>query len=451
MPSPANRTAAGAIDRRHFVSLCGAGLLAPAAARAQNAPPANPDVVIIGAGAAGIAAAHVLRAAGIGYVHVEAASRAGGRAHTETESFGVPHDRGAHWVQNRGRNPYFHRAKSGPYRFYEAPETYRIFARDRAATEAETAALWSVWDEVDAAIGAAGRRGEDVAPASVAPGAGPWARTAWFGIGPWEMGKNMEDFSCVDWWNSADSIDWYCAEGYGRLVAEHARDLPVELDTPATRIRWGGEGVEVETPRGTIRARAAIVTVSTGVLSGGGIAFDPALPEEKEASFHAIAMGDYNHITLKFAADIFGLGADGYVLHQVDESDEAFGALTNASGTGLAYCDVGGRFARDLEKAGAAAAIDFVKGKLRALIGSEVDRQFQGAAVTAWTSDPLIRGCYASARPGGYAMRDVLRMPVAERIYFAGEACHSDLWATVGGADISGRDTARAVMRALAG
>jgi len=443
-----NRPKAG-LNRRRFVSLCGGAAAAAAAGCTQARRPTNPDVVVIGAGAAGIAAAHRLREAGVDYVHIEAAGRVGGRAHTETESFGVPHDRGAHWVQNERRNPYFARAEAGPYRFYKAPERYRIFADDRDASAAEIEAMWSVWDDVVGAIGAAGRRGADVAPAGVIPADPPWARTAWFGVGPWEMGKDMDAFSCVDWWNSADSVDWYAAEGFGALVADHARGLPIELNTPATRVRWGGPGVEVETPRGTIRARAAIITVSTGVLAAGGVAFDPPLAAEKQESFHAIEMGDYNHITLKFAEDVFALGEDGYVLHRVDASDEAFGALTNASGTGLAYCDVGGRFARDLEAAGEAAAVDFVLGKLRALIGRDVDRHFQGAAVTAWTADPLVRGCYASARPGGYPMRESLRAPVADRLFFAGEACHPDLWATVGGADSSGAQTASEVVRAL--
>lgn len=443
--------AAAQLGRREFVSLCGAGLMAPAASRAQGGFSSNPDVVIVGAGAAGIAAAHGLREAGIDYAHIESASRVGGRAHTETHSFGFPHDRGAHWVQNQTRNPYFNRAKASPHRFYKAPEVFDIYSADRPATESETEALWSIWDRVEGAIGKAGRRGRDIAPAAVAPLDGGWARTAHFGIGPWEMGKDMDDFSCTDWWNSADSIDWYCAAGYGTLVTDHARGLPVVLDTPATRIRWGGPGVEVETPRGTLRAKAVIITVSTGVLAAEGITFDPPLPEDKQASFHAIRMGDYNHITLRFSEDIFEMGEDGYVLHQVDDSDEAFGALTNASGTGLAYCDVGGRFARDLEKAGPAAAQDFVLGKLRGMIGSDVDRYLTGSAVTEWSSDPHVRGCYASAVPGGHPMRKVLRAPVADRIFFAGEACHPDLWATVGGADISGTRTAIAVTRAVSG
>ncbi|QYX55543.1 FAD-dependent oxidoreductase [Roseovarius sp. SCSIO 43702] len=446
-----SRHPAPVLHRRAFVSLCGAGVVLPSALGAQSARPSAPDVVIVGAGAAGIAAAHVLRDAGLSHVHLEASGRVGGRAFTESTTFGIPYDHGAHWVQNETANPYFNRARTGDYRFYEAPETYGIYTDDRPATEAEVARMWDAWDEVTGAMAQAGRAGRDVSPASVAPSDDPWHKTAWFGIGPWEMGKDMEDFSCLDWWNSADSTDWYCAEGYGRLVADHARGLPVELRTPATRILWGGNGVEVETPNGTIRARAVIVTVSTGVLARGGIAFDPPLPPEKEEAFDGISMGDYNHIALRFSEDVFGLGEDGYLLHRVPDGREGFGALTNASGTGLAYCDVGGSFARELEKAGQAAALDFVRTRLRDMIGADADRHLVGAAVTAWSSDPHYRGAYASARPGAILLREVLRAPVADRVFFAGEACHPSLWATVGGADLSGRETARAVIAQLAG
>ncbi len=435
-------------DRRQFIALTGVGAALPGVALGQSAT-TNPDVVIVGAGAAGIAAAHKLRERGVSFVHVEAASRVGGRAYTESTTFGVPYDHGAHWVQNQSRNPYFDRAKDSEYRFYRAPENYGIYGTDGPATPAEETEFWDTWGKVEKALGNAGKRGKDVAPASVVPKGDAWSDTAWFGIGAWEMGKDMEGFSTLDWWNSAGSVDWYCAEGYGTLVADHAANLTVSLDTPVSKIRWGGTGVEVETPSGTIKARAVILTVSTGVLAAEGITFDPPLPVEKQESFHGISMGFYNHIMLQFSEDIFGLGEDGYLLHKVDASKEAFGALTNASGQGLAYCDFGGSFARELELAGADAAVDFAVSKLRDLIGSDVDKYLQKTAVSEWGNDPLVRGCYASAAPGAYPMRAALRSSVADRIYFAGEACHEDLWATVGGADISGARVAEEVSRNL--
>ncbi len=428
------------ISRRSLLAGSAASLMLPRAGRA--ALDSNPDIVIVGAGAAGIAAAHTLADKGVRYVMIEAGSRIGGRAYTETETFGVPFDHGAHWVQSETRNPYFERAQQSPYRFYRAPDNYRVFDAQGEADSDALAVLWRTWENVEEAMGEAAEKGWDVAPSTVASDSGAWARTAWFGIGPWEMGKDMDEFSCLDWWNSADSIDWYCAAGYGRLVADHGAGLPVALDTAATRITWDGTGVTVETNRGTIRARAVILTVSTGVLASGDIVFDPALPVSMQEAIHGIPMGDYNHIALHFSEDIFGMGEDGYLLHQVDESMEAFGALTNASGSGLAYCDVGGSFARELEAAGEQASIDFVMEKLRAMLGSDVDRTFRKGAATAWRSDPLFRGCYASATFGAYPMRRVLREPIGDRIFLAGEACHPELWATVGGAALSGAEVA---------
>lgn len=449
MLSKAPSDAESKTNRRRFLALSSAAALAPAMLHAQNSAPSDPDVVIVGAGAAGIAAAHRLRALGISYVHVEAASRAGGRAYTESDTFGVPYDHGAHWVQNESANPYFDRAQASGHRFYRDPDNWAIYADDGLASGAEEAEMWANWEAVSGAMADAAEAGGDVAPAAIAPLSGDWSKTAWFGIGPWEMGKDMEDFSTLDWWNSAESNDWHCEAGYGALVAEHAAGLPISLETPVTKIRWGGQGVDVETTRGTIRARAVILTVSTGVLAAGDIAFDPPLPVEKQEAINAISMGHYNHITLQFSEDIFGKGADGYLLHRVGDDKQAFGALTNASGLGLAYCDVGGSFARELELAGEAAATDFVVGKLRSLIGGDVDKHLMKTAVSNWGENPLVRGCYASAAPGAYPMRAVLRKPEADRIFFAGEACHKDLWATVGGADLSGAAAADDIAKLL--
>ena len=435
------------MSRRRFLAAGASGALFPSLAKAQSSVPTNPDVVIVGAGAAGIAAAHVLAAAGVSYVHVEAASSVGGRALTETSTFGVPYDHGAHWIQSEQRNPYFGRAQAGSDRFYKAPEIYSFYDRDGPSDDAAETQFWAAVEQVETAIGTAGKRNQDVSAASVAPVDMPWGHTAWFYTGPWIMGKDMDRFSCTDWWNSAGSVDWYYAAGYGQLVQNHGAGLPVSLNTPVHKIRWGGNGVQVETSNGTLNAKAAILTVSTGVLAAESITFDPPLPVEKQDAFNGISMGYYNHIALRFSQDIFGMGADGYLFHKVDDSYEAFGALTNASGSGLAYCDTGGSFARDLEKAGEAAAIDFVKGTLRNLIGGDVDKYLIGAAASEWGNNPFVRGCYASAEPGAFALRDVLRAPVGDRLFFAGEACHRDLWATVGGADLSGTETATQVAR----
>lgn len=413
----------------------------------------KPDVVIVGAGAAGIAATHVLREAGVPFTMVEAGSRVGGRAWTDHRTFGVPFDTGAHWIMtpesSADGNPYYERALASGYRFYRAPEEYRVFTSKREANASEMSDLSLAYDDAEGSLGRAGERGRDEAGASVVDDNGPWQETAGFMIGPWSMAKDLDDFSCQDWWNSLNQDYRYCAAGYGTLVAEHARGIPVSLQTAVQRIHWGGSGVRVDTNRGTLRARAVIVTVSTGVLAAGGITFEPALSSDKEESFQKISMGYYNHIALQFDEDIFGMGEDGYLFHRVDASKEAIGTLTHASGTGIAYCDVGDSFARDLEREGDEASIDFAMERLRTTVGSDVDRYFVKAAATSWGMDPHFRGAYASAQPGAFPLRDVLRDRVGDRIFFAGEACDEWIWATVGGADQTGAETARSVLEAL--
>ena len=440
------------LSRRRFLAQS-AGLAAlPLSAGAGSSSEA--DVVVIGAGAAGLAATRALRERGVSAVTVEASGRIGGRAHTDTRTFGVPYDMGAHWLQLAGKNPFVRYAREHGFTVYPAPNEKTLYTGGTKASPREYDAYHRAYSRVIRAMSAAGRRSADVSPATVVPDVGKWHDLVHFVIGPWEMGKDFDAFSCEDWWNSDSGTDWFCKEGYGALLAHGARDLEVHLSTRATTIRWGGKGVSVETDRGILRARACIVTVSTGVLASRDIRFVPELPADKVESFHGISMGAYDHIALLFDENVLGTGADEYILYNADShgahSPALMGLLTNVSGTGLTLADVGGDFALALEAAGSEAAIDFAKSELKQIFGTRIDRHLVRAHFTRWGRNALTRGSYASAAPGAYALREVLREPVAERIWFAGEACSPGEWATVAGAHKSGRQTGRRVAVALA-
>ena len=281
------------------------------------------------------------------------------RTHRHDDIRRAPTDVGAHWLHYGSANPYRHYGQSKGFDIYPARDDYRIFTDGREADADEAAELWSTWDAMYEAIGRDGDNGLDVSAAeSVRDIEGAWKATAAFGIGPWGMGKDLSDFSVVDWWNSPDGWDWFCREGFGTLVAHYGDGIPVSLDTPASKVRWTVDGVAVDTPKGTIHARAAIVTVSNGVLAAGDIAFDPELPPHKLEAIERVPMGFYNHIALQFSEDVFGMGPDGYLLYRLDDK-EGFGTLTNAGGHGLAYCDVGGSWARALEEQPAEACVDY--------------------------------------------------------------------------------------------
>ena len=415
----------------------------------------QPDVVVVGAGAAGMAAARTLIEAGFDVTVIEADTRIGGRVHTDTSIFGIPYDVGAHWLHVGHLNPFVRYGQENGFDVYEAPGDEALYVGNREATDEGYAAYEKALSAAYRAISRAGREGRDVSAASVVPDGGEWSDLVQMVIGPWSMGKDFDDFSTADWWSGEDGADWYCREGYGTLWAHSARGIPVELSTRATEIDWGGQGVRVHTERGVLAARACIVTVSTGVLASGGLRFKPALSTVKQESFHGISMGLYNHIAFQFRGNFFGTGEDGYLVYKLPASGggspKGFGMLTNIGGTNLSFGDVGGGLAWSLEDEGADGALSFGLEELRKIFGSDVDTEFVKGHVTTWGRNSFTLGSYASAEPGAYRLRAELRAPVGERVWFAGEACSPDLWAMVAGAHTSGIQAAKDVARTLSG
>ena len=311
-------------------------------------------------------------------------------------------------------------------------------------------AFWKTYDELEEAIARAGRGNLDVSAEQAARNVtGRWKDTAEFVIGPWSMGKDLDSFSALDWWNSADGVDYFCNRGYGALVAHYGRDLKVSLNTEVNRIDWSEGLVKVDASNGTVEAKTVIVTVSTGVLASGLIKFAPRLPADTRQAFASVSMGYYDHIAIKFSKDVFGVGENGYLLHEIGNDGAGFGTLANADGNGLAYCDVGGSWAEQLLGESVEYKVDYALNQLKSMLGNGIVRHFEKATATAWGLERTTMGSYASAEPGAYHLRRRLRQPIAEKVFFAGEACHRTMWATVGGAHLSGVEAARSVLHAI--
>lgn len=414
---------------------------------------ASTDVVVIGAGAAGLAAARDLAARGLGVTLIEASGRIGGRAQTDTDIFGVPYDVGAHWLHSEEENPFAAYGRANGFDIYRASQEEELYIGNRAASGAEWDSYEKAMRKARRAMEKAGRKRQDVSPASVVPNLGDWAATVDMMNGAYEIAKDLSDFSCADWYTGGDGTDYYCREGFGALLAHSGRAVPVSLNTTAKVVRWGGAGVEVETDQGTITARAVVVTVSMGVLASGAIRFDPALPARHAEIFQGLTMGHYNHVALRFDRNFMGVGTDGYLTMKVeadaDGVPQGFGGLVDAGGTGITYCDLGGTLARQMSEAGPKAATAFVMEKLKSIFGSKVEKHMIAHHHYDWTADPLTRGAYAAAAPGYAWTRSALREALAERLWFAGEAVAEGHWATVAGAHKSGQRVAGEVTRTL--
>ena len=193
----------------------------------------------------------------------------------------------------------------------------------------------------------------------------------------------------------------------------------------------------MRTTGGDIRASRVLVTVSTGVLNAGDISFSPALPLWKQDAIDALPLGNHNRICLIFDRDVFGdYGQDTATYFDDDDPPMSFGI--RPFGQNYAVAVTGGRFADWLETAGRQASIDYARERLVHMFGNDAGRYIAKTLVTAWRGDPWVRGAYSAARPGTHNARHMLAEPVAEKLYFAGEATSENFMDTAHGAYISG-------------
>ncbi|MEX2648981.1 MAG: NAD(P)/FAD-dependent oxidoreductase [Alphaproteobacteria bacterium] len=396
------------------------------------------DVVIVGAGAAGLGAAKRAGERGLGFVVLEAGHRIGGRAYAEEIAPGVPFDLGCHWLHSASINPFTKIADQLGFA-YENDFAWerKLHVDGRWAAAEESTERERFFDAAFEAIHAAGAAGRDVSFADATERDSRW--TPFFDyVASLMASVDSDQISVLDSVNYNDTEEnWPVRDGYGALVARWAADVPVALNAPVERIAWGGRHVEATTSKGTVRARAAIVTVSTGVLANGSIRFDPALPEWKRGAYEALPLGVHNRIGIALDRDPFGPDVARGLIH-ADAGHEPMHIQIRPFGLPYVVGVTGGRFGAWLERAGVGAAVDHLVGRLKAVFGNDVAKGFGRSIVTAWGGDPLTFGSYSAATPGTGWKRAELAKPIDGRLFFAGEATSTEFFATCHGAMLSG-------------
>ena len=408
------------------------------------------DVVVIGAGAAGLAAARRLREAGVHFQLIEAKSRIGGRAFTDSSTLGFPVDLGCHWLHSPALNPFAQLAEGYGFRCRRGSQSVAVAKDGRLLDAARLADCIARVDACFARIAAGGGRAEDCAVADLFAEPGPWHELfeAMFILkqGLPAASVSARDFAGYVW----EGDDWPVLDGLGALVARHGDDLPVSLSTPAERIAWGGKsGVAVETPRGRIEASAAIVTVSTGVLQAARIRFDPPLPGWKQSAIAALPMGSSNKVAIGFERNVFG-AVDTMLLTPDLGSHEAIEYVLRPDGRDAVVAFIDGRFGKAVASQGPRAMADYALGRLAEIFGAELPRHAREPLLAVnWDEDPDIRGCYAAAIPGAAESRKILAEPVEGRLFFAGEATSVPYAGDVHGAHFSGIAAAETAIEAL--
>ncbi|KTS08029.1 amine oxidase, partial [Methylobacterium radiotolerans] len=218
------------------------------------------------------------------------------------------------------------------------------------------------------------------------------------------------------------------------------------LGTPAERIDVTADGVAVATRAGTVRAGAAILTVSTAILAGDAIRLPAEVDPWREAAA-ALPLGRNEKIFLEIGRDTaFGPGTHTYG-NLRDPRSAAYSIRPN--GWPVIEAFLGGDGARLVEEEGPSAGFAHVAAELAALFGNDVASAIRPLAATSWSRMASIGGAYSCAVPGRSEARARLARPFEDRLFFAGEATHPFDFTTAHGAHDSGQRAADEALVAL--
>ncbi len=430
-----------------------------------GSPAADPDthVLVIGAGMAGLTAARALAEVGVTVTVIEARDRIGGRLHT-TELAGAPVDLGGAWVHGTRGSPLA--AFADAHGIATNKDNSREDAgHDEATGTALTDAQWDTMDAAYEGLPDVLRRYRNALgpDASLADASALWvdeaglsgsdARMARFAIEQWhgalEYAGAPEDTSLRWFWEerSYGGGDHFPDGGYGLMIDILANGLHIELGQPVHHVEVSETGVVLTTDIGSFSGTHVIVTVPLGVLQGGGLAFEPALPSWKTEAIDRLAMGSLEKVVLRYDRAWFEPEGGGtFISADEDGAWAQIADVSDAAGAPTLVVLSGGDFSRTTrEQWTDAEVVDEVQAMLSTLYDRAAPTPV-ATAVTHWTTDPFALGSYSFV-PVGASLDDldVVGEPVGTRLRFAGEATTGNWYGTAHGALLSGLREAKAL------
>jgi len=410
-------------------------------------PTSDIETVVVGGGAAGVAAARHLHQSGIRCLLVEARSRLGGRAWTITDPMGFALYLGCGWMHSADRNPWVAIAEEQRRTIDKTPPPWRRRSLAYGFPEGGQREFLEAQEQFFSRVAGRAQHDPDVAAATMLDPRGRWNNLI-NAVATYISGTELDCISARDFDNYDDTgVNWRVVEGYGATIAACGAGLPVMLGCAVQRIDLTAKRLKIHTVQGVITADQAIVTLPSAVLAEAEELFSPTLPEKIEAA-RGLPLGLADKLFLALAEP------------EEFEKDSRFFGATDRTATatyhlrpfGRPQIEVyfGGRLAMELERAGENAIFDFAVSELTKILGSAFAHRVKPICVHRWGSDPFARGAYSYARPGKANCRATLAAPVEDRLFFAGEACSTTDFSTAHGGWITGMTAAKQSIAARA-
>ena len=421
------------------------------------------DVIVVGAGVAGLACARALRAQGMKVVVLEARNRVGGRVWTDRSWPGAPVDLGAQWIHGINGNPIWTLAKdlglNTKRTNYGSSICYESDGRERTSAVEET--LAERFERLlDAVRSEASRRRRDgLADGSlrevmdrVMAGWNPSSldrqRLEHLIVTEieHEFATEVSDLGLLGWDSDGafSGPDVVFPAGYAAIPEALARAVDLRLGQVVRSIEHGNSGVRVTTASGVFAANRVVVTLPLGVLKAGAVSFQPALPARKLEAIRKLGMGVLDKLVLRFDRAFWDRAE---VLQSVSESRGEWAEMLNwhaVTDQPILTLFNAGRVASTLESLPDTQIVAKAMQVLRTVYGNVP--MPQASRFTRWARDPFALGAYSFMAVGATpADREALAEPVGNTVFFAGEATSTEHPATVHGAYLSGLREAKRV------
>ena len=416
------------------------------------------DVVVVGAGVSGLAAARALTQGGQRVVVLEARDRIGGRTWTD-DALGVPVDLGASWIHGVDGNPLWELAPAlgidtveftvGSFQFDGRPIAWHG-PSGRRLSEDEAASFVADLHALDAAL-----------PEVVEHAPPPSTYASAVDTALRDLRIDGDRAARVREYTAHRSEDLCGApvtvldahgldeehvpgdevvfpRGYGQYARVLAEGLDVRLSSVVRAVRQSPDGAAVELADGrVVTAAEVVVTVPLGVLQAGAVTFEPPLDPDVLDAMGRLGMGVYDKVFLRFPERFWG---DDWVVRQQGPAGvdwHSWYDMSRVTGEPVLAALVGGAGARRIESLPDALVVDEGVTALRRMFGPTVPDP-DAVRITRWAADPFARGSYSYLHVGASPDDHDLPGSRSGRVQLAGEATWGDDPATVHGALLSG-------------
>src|SRR5579871_3154115 len=229
--------------------------------------PSSVDVAVIGAGAAGLGAAHALKNTGLSSIVLEARDRAGGRGHTIMASPEITFDLGCGWLHSADQNTFVPIAEQLGFEIDKTLPPWRERAWGKAFPQEDRAEFIRSLDEFFQRIHDAAKSGRDSAASLYLEAGNRWNPMI-DAISTYINGAETDRVSILDFDAYEDTNrNWRVRRGYGALMAAYGASLPIAFNCAVRRIDHSGTRLRIETSLGTLSADKAIVTAPTNLIA----------------------------------------------------------------------------------------------------------------------------------------------------------------------------------------